>query len=220
MDVLKAIRPWGPEEAAKQAVRGQYEGYLDEPGVGSESTTATYAALRLFVDNWRWRDVPFYLRTGKALAEKTSEIAIQFQRLPHLMFSSSSSHDITPNVLGLYLQPHEGVHLKLEVKAPDQGMTMRTMDMEFHYGSAFKDQVLPEAYERLLEDALAGDASLFIRSDQIEEAWRIGDVLQEAWEGRESSTLHTYAAGSWGPPAADALLSQDGRGWQRGPGGH
>ena len=110
--------------------------------------------------------------------------------------------------------------MKFEVKAPDQGMTMRTMDMEFHYESAFKDQVLPEAYERLLEDALAGDASLFIRSDHIEEAWRIVDVLQEAWEGRESPTLHTYPAGSWGPPAADALLSRDGRGWQRGPGGH
>ena len=218
VDVLKAIRPWGPEEAAKQAVRGQYEGYLDEPGVGPDSTTATYAALRLFVDNWRWRDVPFYLRTGKAMAEKTSEIAIQFQRPPHVMFSLARGQDITPNVLGIYLQPDEGVHLQFEVKTPDQGMTMQTMDMEFHYDSAFKDQVIPEAYERLLEDALAGDASLFIRSDHIEEAWRIVDVLQEAWEERELSTLHTYPIGSWGPPAAAALLSEDGRGWQRGRG--
>ena len=220
VDVLKAIRPWGPEEAAKQAVRGQYEGYLDEPGVGPDSTTATYAVLRLFVDNWRWRDVPFYLRTGKAMAEKTSEIAIQFQRPPHMMFSLARGQDITPNVLGIYLQPDEGVHLQFQVKTPDQGMTMRTMDMEFHYESAFKDQVIPEAYERLLEDALAGDASLFIRSDHIEEAWRIVDVLQEAWEERELSTLHTYPVGSWGPPAAEALLSEDGRGWQRGRGEH
>ena len=172
------------------------------------------------MDNWRWRGVPFYLRTGKSMAEKTSEIVIQFQKPPHMMFSLDPSRDITSNILGLRLQPDEGVHLKCEVKVPDQGMSMRSMNMEFHYGSAFKEQSVPEAYERLLEDALGGDASLFIRNDHIEEAWKIVDPLLEAWEDRQMSTLHTYAPGSWGPPAAEALLSQDGRSWQRGGGVH
>ena len=220
VDVLKAIRHWHPEEAAKHAVRGQYEGYLDEEGVPPGSTTPTYAAIRLFVDNWRWRGVPFYLRTGKAMAEKTSEIAIMFQKPPHMMFSLDPSQDITSNVLGLCLQPDEGVHLRFEVKVPDQGMSMRSMNMEFHYESAFKGQSIPEAYERLLEDALAGDASLFIRNDHIEEAWKIVEMLLEAWEVRDLSALHAYAPGSWGPAAADALLSQDGRSWQRACGPH
>ena len=219
VEVLKAIRPWGPREAATQAVRGQYDGYLDEPDVDPDSTTATYAALRLFVDNWRWRDVPFYLRTGKAMAEKTSEITIQFQRPPHVMFSLPSDEEITPNVLGLYLQPDEGMHLKFQVKTPDRGMTMQTMDMEFHYGTAFEDRAIPEAYERLLEDALAGDASLFIRSDHIEEAWKLVDVLLDAWEEKQLSTLRGYPQGSWGPAAAEALLSEDGRAWHREAGG-
>ena len=220
VEVLKAIRRWSPEEVEKYAVPGPYQGYLNERGVPSGSTTATYAALRLFVDNWRWRGVPFYLRTGKSMAEKTSEIMIQFQRPPHVMFALDSGRDITSNVLGLCLQPDEGVHLKFEVKVPDQGMSMRSMNMEFHYESAFKDQSVPEAYERLLEDALEGDASLFIRNDHIEEAWKIVDPLLEAWEDRQLSTLHTYAPGSWGPPAAESLLSQDRRIWQRGCGVH
>ena len=220
VDVLKAIRRWSPEEVEKDAVPGQYEGYLNERGVPSGSTTATYAALRLFVDNWRWRGVPFYLRTGKSMAEKTSEVMIQFQKPPHMMFSLDPSQDITANVLGLCLQPDEGVHLKFEVKVPDQEMSMRSMNMEFHYESAFKDQSVPEAYERLLEDALGGDASLFIRNDQIEEAWKIVDPLLEAWEDRQISTPHTYPPGSWGPPAAEALLSRDGRSWTRGCGAH
>jgi glucose-6-phosphate 1-dehydrogenase len=220
VEVLKAIRNWRPEEAVKHAVLGQYEGYLNEEGVAPQSTTATYAALRLFVDNWRWRGVCFYLRTGKALAEKTSEIVIQFQRPPHMMFSLSPGQEITSNVLSIRLQPHEGIHLMFEVKVPDQGMSMQSTNMEFDYESAFKGQSIPEAYERLLEDALAGDASLFIRNDQIEEAWKIVDPLLEAWEDRRLSTLHTYARGSWGPGAADDLLSQDGRSWQQGPGAH
>ena len=219
VEVLKAIRPWEPREAASQAVRGQYDGYLDEPDVDPDSTTATYAALRLFVDNWRWRDVPFYLRTGKAMAEKTSEITIQFQEPPHMMFSPSSDQEITPNLLGLYLQPDEGMHLKFQVKTPDQGMAMQSMDMEFHYGTAFEDRAIPEAYERLLEDALAGDASLFIRSDHIEEAWKLVDVLLDAWEEGQLSTLHTYTQGSWGPPAAETLLTEGGRAWHRESGG-
>ena len=134
------------------------------------------------------------------------------------MFSLDPSQEITSNALSICLQPDEAVHLKFEVKVPDQGMAMRSMNMDFHYESAFKGQSIPEAYERLLEDALEGDASLFIRNDQVEEAWKIVDPLMEAWEDPQLSTLHTYAQGSTGPGAADELLSQDGRSWQRGCG--
>ena len=218
VEVLRAIRRWSQEDAATNAVRGQYRGYLDERDVSPESTTGTYAALRLYIDNWRWQGVPFYLRTGKAMAEKTSEIVIQFQCPPHIIFQQEQ--EIDPNVLALCLQPDEGVHLKFQVKVPDQEMTLRPMDMEFHYDSAFKNQAIPEAYERLLQDALEGDATLFIRSDHIEEAWRIVDPLLVSWEQRQDQATHSYEQGSWGPPAADALLAQDGREWLQVCGGH
>ncbi|MCH7997711.1 MAG: glucose-6-phosphate dehydrogenase, partial [Chloroflexi bacterium] len=199
---------------------GQYRGYLEEKGVGPGSTTATYAALRLYIDNWRWQGVPFYLRSGKAMTEKVSEIAIQFRCPPHMMFTPGPGVKLTPNVLGLCIQPDEGIHLRFEVKVPDQGMAMRSENMEFHYGSAFRDQAIPEAYERLLQDALDGDASLFIRSDHIEEAWRVVDPLLAAWEGADSPPPHLYDPGSWGPDAADDLLARDGRSWIRGCGVH
>ena len=220
VEVLQAIRRWPPEEALKHAVRGQYEGYLQEKGVPSDSITPTYAALRLYVDNWRWHGVPFYLRTGKAMADKITEIVIQFQKPPHMMFSSDSSKNISSNLLAMCIQPDEGLHLGFEVKVPDQGMTMESTDMGFHYDSAFKDRSIPEAYERLLEDALAGDASLFLRNDHIEEAWKIADPLLSAWEDPKASPLHKYAPGSWGPKAADELLAQDGRVWQQVCGSH
>ena len=215
VEVLRAIRRWTREEAVQSSVLGQYRGYLDEQGVAPESGTATYAALRLYIDNWRWQGVPFYLRTGKAMAEKVTEIAIQFRRPPHMMFSASPGEVLTPNLLSMCLQPDEGVHLKFKVKVPDQGMLMRSEDMEFHYGSAFTEQAIPEAYERLLQDSLEGDASLFIRSDHIEEAWRIVDPLLEEQEDQDASPRETYEPGSWGPEAADRLLSQNGRGWAR-----
>ena len=220
VEVLKAIRRLTTEDAAEHAVRGQYRGYLDEKGVAPDSTTATYGALRLYVDNWRWHGVPFYLRTGKSMAEKTSEIVIQFQHPPHTMFTLGQGQEINSNALSLCLQPDEGMHLQFEVKVPDQGMDMRSMDMEFHYDSAFDDQSIPEAYERLLQDALDGDASLFIRSDHIEEAWRIVDPLLAAWEGQQGSPVHTYEPGSWGPQAADDLLAQNGHTWLQVCGGH
>ena len=220
VEVLNVIRRWSIEEAASNAVRGQYQGYLNERGVSPESTTPTYTALRLFVDNWRWHGVPFYLRTGKALAEKTSEIVIQFQDPPHVMFSLGECQDLSSNLLSMCLQPDEGTHLRFEAKVPDQGMCMESVDMEFHYQSAFKEQSIPEAYERLLEDALEGDARLFIRNDHIEEAWKIVDLLLRAWEDQQESPINTYAPGSWGPQAADILLSQDGRAWQRICGSH
>ena len=214
VEVLQAIRKWTGEDALRNAVRGQYRGYLDEAGVPAGSTTATYAALRLFVDNWRWQGVPFYLRSGKAMTEKVSEIVIRFQRPPHQLFSGDLGRRLNPNTLSLLLEPDEGMHLGFEVKVPDQGMEMTPMSMQFHYDSAFAGQTIPEAYQRLLQDAIEGDASLFIRSDQIEEAWRIVDPLVRAWEDPATgSPAHIYEPGSQGPAAADDLLAQDGRTW-------
>ena len=210
VDVLKAIRRWETDDVSKHAIRGQYKGYLDEKGVPPGSLTGTYVAMRLYVDNWRWRDVPFYLRTGKAMASKTSEIIVQFQSPPHLMFDDHMPEDLSPNLLSVCLQPNEGTHLRFQSKVPDQGMAMRPVDMEFRYETAFRDQSIPEAYELLLEDALQGDASLFIRSDHIEEAWRIVEPLLN-WH--EIRAPYEYDRGSWGPQAADWLLEQDGRSW-------
>ena len=217
VEVLKAIRRWAPGEEVENALRGQYRGYRSETGVPPESITPTFAALRLYVDNWRWQGVPFYLRSGKAMAEKVSEIVIQFRFQPHLMFSSGSDQDFRSNLLAMRLQPDEGVHLRFEAKVPDQGMDRRSVDMEFHYESAFEGKVIPEAYERLLQDAMEGDASLFLRSDHIEEAWRIVDPLLRAWEDPEVSPLHLYQHGSWGPKASDAFLARDGREWMQAP---
>ena len=214
VDVLRAIRRRTPEEMAKHAVRAQYQGYLDEKGVPEGSTTPTFVAMSLYVDNWRWQGVPFYLRTGKAMAGKVSEILVQFKYPPHVMFSLGPSQNLASNVLALCLQPDEGAHLMLEAKVPDQGILMQSVDMEFHYESAFEGQVIPEAYERLLQDALEGDSRLFIRNDHIEEAWRIVDPLLQVWEEPEH-VLHTYQPGSWGPEAADELLAHDGRAWLR-----
>ena len=208
IEVLRAIRRGGPEGAARNTVLGQYKGYLDETGVDPGSSTPTFAALRLYVDNWRWQGVPFYLRTGKSMAEKVTEIVIQFKRPPHMMFSAAPGDELSPNSLALCLQPDEGVHLRFGVKIPDQGMFMDSKDMSFHYDSAFKDQDIPEAYERLLQDALEGDASLFIRSDHIEQAWRIVEPLLDSKNGP-----HPYEPGTWGPEAADRLLAENGHKW-------
>ena len=220
VDVLKAIRRWTPGAVAKHGVRGQYKGYLSEKGVPAESATATYAALRMHVDNWRWQGVPFYLRTGKALAGKVSEIVVQFKMPPHVIFSLGPCQDLASNVLALCIQPDEGVHLTVEAKVPDQGMCMQSVNLQFHYDSAFQGQAIPDAYERLLQDALEGNGGLFIRSDHIEEAWRIVDPLLQDWEGPDASPLPIYERGSWGPEAADAMLSEDGRAWLRVCGAH
>ncbi len=149
------------------------------------------------------------------MAAKVTEILVQFKKPPHMMFSSSPEEELSPNVLSLCLQPDEGVHLKFGVKVPDQGMIMRSEDMAFHYDSAFKDQAIPEAYERLLQDSLEGDASLFIRSDHIEEAWRIVDPLLQGQEYPSLPPPQEYEPGSWGPAAAEELLSQDGHTWRQ-----
>jgi glucose-6-phosphate 1-dehydrogenase len=210
--VLRAVR------RAARSVRGQYRGYRDEPDVAPDSQMPTYAVLQLLVDNWRWRDVPFYLRSGKQMAAKTTEIAVQFKCVPHLMFPLTPGKDIIPNVLSLCLQPDEGIHLRLEAKEPGAGMWPRPVAMEFHYAEEFGDSGLPEAYERLLLDAIQGDASLFARADEIEMAWGLIDPILAGWERPDASPLVFYEPGSWGPAEADDFLAQDGRAWHYGCG--
>ncbi len=211
--VLRSVNPITPNEIADETVRAQYDGYCRTKGVGLDSVTPTYAALRFFIDNWRWKGVPFYLRSGKALAEKSTQIIIQFKQPPHLMFPIPADRPITPNMLILYLQPDEGMHLRFEAKAPDSVADMRSVDMEFHYADVFGKAAIPEAYERLLLDTLQGDASLFTRADEVETAWGLIDPIINAWESHQTPALAQYDPGSWGPADAELLLSNDGRKW-------
>ncbi len=207
--VLNAVRPIRREDVTV----GQYEGYTEELG-GRVSATPTYAALKLFIDNWRWKGVPFYLRSGKALALKTSEVIIRFQSPPHLMFDLPPGNELTPNTLALCIQPDEGIHLKFELKVPGSAQETRSADMEFHYCSSFEKEALPDAYERLLLDALNGDASLFTRSDEIEAAWRLMDPVIAWLESPGAAPPARYAPGSWGPGKADEFIARDGRVWR------
>ncbi|MCP4425917.1 MAG: glucose-6-phosphate dehydrogenase [Chloroflexi bacterium] len=218
---LSSIRPMTPDEIAAHTVRAQYKGYLDAPGVPPNSQTPTYAALQLHIDNWRWRGVPFYLRSGKALAQKATEVLIQFKQPPHMMFSLPPEQGLRSNYLALCIQPHEGIHQRFEAKAPDTAAEMRSVNMDFHYDEAFGECAIPEAYERLLLNALEGDATLFTRSDGIEAAWRTIDPILQAWETAPSALLRTgvtpmatYEPGSWGPGEADELLGRNGRRWR------
>lgn len=210
--VLRAVRPLALEDT----VRGQYRGYCSTDGVAPDSQTATFAAIRLFVDNWRWQGVPFYLRSGKALGRKATEIVLQFKRPPRAMFDLPMADECNPNLLSLCIQPDEGIHFRFETKVPGLAHQARSADMEFHYSSAFEADVIPEAYERLLLDALQGDAALFTRSDEIEAAWRIVDSIIKGWGTDQSPPLAAYETGSWGPEASDALISRDGYQWQLG----
>ena len=210
--LFNSIRPVDLSET----IRAQYDGYLDADGVAENSQTPTYAALTLHVDNWRWQGVPFYMRSGKALADKNSEIIIEFKRPPHLMFEELNEEDMIPNILSMCIQPDEGIHLKLEAKVPDSHMT-EDVDMEFHYRSSFKGNSLPDAYERLLLDAIRGDASLFTRSDGIEASWKLMDPIIEGWEANEDAPpMVNYELGSWGPKEADEMLGENGRIWRHG----
>lgn len=202
--VLQAVRPLETEDY----VLGQYVGYRQETGVAADSNTATYVALKLYLDNWRWQGVPFYLRTGKHLPRKATEITLQFKRVPHQLFAGNE--ELANNSLSLCVQPNEGMHLLFQTKMPGAGMCTAPVDMEFHYGDHFGERSLPEAYERLLLDALQGDASLFARSDEIELAWSLVDPLTVPREPVP------YTAGSEGPIEADDLLSQHGHRWLMG----
>ena len=211
--VLSAIQPMKAEDVPERTVRAQYEGYRKEEGVNPQSTTATYAAVRLQIDNWRWQGVPFYLRSGKNLKEKLSQISIEFKEPPHLLFPKAKEH-MTPNMLVLYLQPDEGMHLRFEAKVPDTIARMRSVDMEFHYADSFGKTAIPESYERLLLDTITGDASLFTRADEVETAWGIIDPILQAWEDPAAKQpLAFYKPKTWGPGEADELLAKEGRRW-------
>ncbi len=212
--VLQAVPAPAPDGVRDMSVHAQYTaghsggedvpGYLQEEGVAEHSVTETYAALRLEVDNWRWAGVPFYLRTGKRLARKVTEIAVTLKPVPHLAFSQDGSLGVQPNQLVLTLQPNEGVSLRLGAKIPGTRMIIRPVNMEFLYGTAFLSQS-PEAYERLITDAMRGDATLFTRNDEVEAQWTICDPIVKAWEHTQGA-LPTYEAGSQGPVEANALL--------------
>lgn len=211
--LFAAIRPISLDEV----VLAQYEGYREADGVAIDSRTPTLAALKLYIDNWRWKGVPFYLRSGKAMARKNTEVVIQFQRPPHLMFNLADDGDFTANKLSICIQPDEGIHLQFEAKTPDSDQETRPVAMEFHYQTSFKGQSLPDAYERLLLDALEGDASLFTRSDGIENAWRLIDPVIAGFAAATSPyPIHTYPRGSWGPAAAHELLASDNFRWEAG----
>ncbi len=211
--VLESVRSISAQDAPRCAIQGQYDGYLDEPGVPPDSRTATYSALRLDVDNWRWQGVPFYLRSGKALTNKRTEVLIQFRRPPHLIFPQGRRAAISSNTLSICLQPNEGVHLEFQAKTPDSTLDLRPVNLEFHYQDSFGGQEIPDAYERLLLDALNGDASLFIRSDEIEQSWSVMDPIIEGLSGPSARPPEIYGLGSEGPFGADDFLARDGRAW-------
>jgi glucose-6-phosphate 1-dehydrogenase len=212
--VLRAISAPTPADVPTMAVRAQYDdgivageaapGYLDEEGVPDDSNTETYAALRLEVHNWRWAGVPMYLRTGKRMARKVTEIAVTLKPVPHLAFQHEMSTGVRPNVLVLTMQPNEGVSLSIGAKIPGSRMAIRTVNMEFLYGTAFLSQS-PEAYERLIIDAMRGDATLFTRNDEVEAQWQICDPIVKTWE-QTPGPLPQYPAGSQGPEEAENLL--------------
>ncbi|MBN2557015.1 MAG: glucose-6-phosphate dehydrogenase [Anaerolineales bacterium] len=218
--ILQVVRKLPPEEILNHVVRGQYEGYLEQQGVQRKSQTPTYAALRLYLDNWRWQGVPFFLRSGKRMQEKTTEIIIQFKCPPHIMFPLPDGYRIRSNYLALCIQPDEGIHLRFEAKEPDKTVEMRSVDMEFHYADTFGESAIPDAYERLILDALNGDASLFTRSDEIELGWGIIDPICEACEQPDALPITSYTPGSWGPDEADQLLRGSHLVWLRGCGKH
>jgi glucose-6-phosphate 1-dehydrogenase len=222
--VVRAIRRYQPDEIARDVVRGQYgEGaiagepvpaYRAEKNVDPKSQTETYVALKLHVDSWRWADVPIYIRVGKRLAKSATEISVHFKRAPHVLFNrESEAHD--QNVLVIRIQPDEGISLRMEAKVPGSSFRIEAVKMDFHYGTSF-GKASPEAYERLLLDAMSGDATLFARRDEVEQAWAFIDTIEEAWAKKENTPpLASYPSGSWGPAEADELLARDGRAWRR-----
>jgi glucose-6-phosphate 1-dehydrogenase len=221
--VLRAIEPMDPDTVTANVVRGQYgpgwvtaeqvNGYRSEPQVDPESETETYVAARLFIDDWRWAGVPFYLRAGKRLPKRATEIAIQFKQVPHALFKESNA-DPEANLLALRIQPDEGILLRFTAKVPGLGMDVRAVNMDFTYGSAFSVDS-PDAYETLILDALLGDASLFTRADEVEKAWAIVNPIIGAWADAPAPDFPNYAAGTWGPAESDELLARDARRWRR-----
>src|SRR6184192_3897861 len=221
--VLRAIRPLIGEDIEQSTVRAQYTkgwvlgeqvpGYREEPDVAQDSQTETFAAMRLFIDNWRWAGVPFYIRAGKRLPKRVTEIRIQFKKPPHLTFGRDAMKEVDPNALTLRIQPEEGISLKFGAKVPSAGLRIRSVTMDFQYMTSFLVES-PEAYERLLLDCMIGDPTLFTRADEVEAAWMLVDPIENAWRGGRPP-LAMYPAGTWGPPASAKLLQADGREWHR-----
>jgi glucose-6-phosphate 1-dehydrogenase len=221
--LLKSIRPIRTENVGRQVVRGQYfagvvdgkacPGYRQEPKVKPDSNVETYVALKLFIDNWRWSGVPFYLRTGKCLPQSTSEVRVQFRPTPHVLFAAQCGEHLDQNALALRLQPDEGIYLRFNGKVPGTTLGVRPVRMNFSYDAEF-GAYTPEAYERLLLEAMLGDATLFIRRDEVETAWQIVDSIRQGWGSHPLTNREFYAAGTWGPVAADDLLAQSGHAWR------
>jgi glucose-6-phosphate 1-dehydrogenase len=219
--VLRSVRPLTRDEVRHSVVRARYgtgfiggrqvRGYLEEEGIAPDSRTETFAAIRFVIDNWRWAGVPFYLRTGKNLPKRVTEIDIIFRSTPHSIFRQETDDRAEPNVMSLRIQPDEGITLKFTAKLPGQAMAVRSVNMDFRYGTTFGVH-LPSAYERLLLDCMVGDATLFNRADSVEAAWQLVQPILEAWS--EDDMLATYPSGSWGPPEADELPARDKRSWR------
>jgi glucose-6-phosphate 1-dehydrogenase len=222
--LLRSIKPWKPEEVLANAVPGQYgpgrignedaPGFRQEPGVDSNAQTDTYAAVTFFVENWRWAGVPFYVRTGKRLPKRVTEIAIQFNPAPLAIFNGEgAASETAPNLLIVRVQPEEGISLKFLSKRPGAGMTLRPVSMDFNYGSSFGERS-PSAYETLLLDAMIGDATLYTRQDMVEASWAVVEPIQNVWR-KTKFNFPNYAAGTWGAPEADRMLERRGHSWRR-----
>ncbi len=222
--VIHALQPLAGREVTNNTFRAQYgsgwvngqqvPGYIQEPGIPAHSTTETYVAIKLFIDNWRWAGIPFYLRVGKRLPKRVTEVAIQFKQAPLMLFKRSDAHgQVEPNVLTLRIQPDEGISLKFGTKVPGSEMQIRSVNMDFLYGSSFRAQ--PEAYERLLLDCMVGDSTLFTRRDEVEAAWAFVQGILDQWKSEGRENLLTYESGTWGPEAADEFIWHDGRRWRR-----
>jgi glucose-6-phosphate 1-dehydrogenase len=211
--VLRAIRPLHGSDFATCGVRGQYEGYREEDGVEPDSPTETFAALRLHVDTWRWNGVPFFLRSGKGMSCRTTQIVIEFKEPPHLVFSGGRESIPMGNRLVIQIQPAEGIQIHFQSKVPDQGMKLRTSQLDFRFNHDSNRRSMPDAYQRLLQDALQGDASLFARSDEVELAWQIVDPIIAAWRSPAAPDLHSYPLAGWGPDASTEWINNQGRCW-------
>ena len=221
--VLRSVRPFSHDQVDSVSVRGQYgpgfiagrpvPGYLQEKGVLASSNTETFAAIRFNIDNWRWAGVPFYVRTGKNLPKRVTEIAIVFRWTPHMIFRQEAGAQVDPNVLALRIQPDEGITLKFEAKLPGQSINMRPVNMDFRYGSTFGFH-MASAYERLLLDCMLGDPTLFNRADSVQAAWTLVQPFLDVWEANRGKPIPGYPAGSWGPAEAEVLLAREHRSWR------
>jgi glucose-6-phosphate 1-dehydrogenase len=223
LNVLRSLRPLTTADVDEQVVRAQYDagfhngdevpGYRREDGVRRDSTTETYIALKTFIDNWRWAGVPFYIRTGKRMPKRVSEAAIYFKPVPEILFNTNREAPLDPNVLTLRIQPDEGFSLRMSSKLPGPKVRIYPVKMDFHYGATFGDSS-PEAYERLLLDVMAGDATLFMRRDAVETAWSWVTEILRTWEASRTRYLAEYLAGTWGPVEAERLIESDARRWR------